>query len=270
MKTLIQSKLNGGVKPTVYISDIHGDIDSLRRIKNLVEYHNSSYNWVFGGDYVDGEPYGLEVLEFIKRECDDGWAKAIIGNHDKMLLDFLRMPDSFNQRQYYMNGGKHTLKHMCGDIGYSAQRMAEIVRGKYPDIVKWLGELPTAIEDPYKLCVHAGVDLTLDDYHDTSEFDALWLRERYMYDEDGYQRDNLTGKVIVTGHTPTRFINGDASCPVTLFPSDSNRYFIDGGEHALNRHLNVLVLDRKGNLEDVHTVGVDVDGKKDGTIVTVR
>lgn len=261
MNTLFRGEPAGN--SVVYISDIHGDIDSLRMISTLPEYHNPEYEFMFCGDYVDGSIYGFEVLDFVKRECDEGWAKAIIGNHDKMLLDFLRVPDEFNKRQYYMNGGKKTLKHACGDVGHSAERTAAIIRSKYPHLLKWLGELPTAVVDDHKMCVHAGV--RWDDYMGTTDFDALWIRDDYFY-ENGKVARNLSDKVIVTGHTPTAFLVDDETCPIVCLKNGPARYDIDGGEHAYNRALNVLVLGPQGQLEDTYKIGTDINGKKGGTV----
>ena len=174
----------------------------------------------------------------------------------------IRQLDEFNKRQYYMNGGKSTLKHMLG-TGASAHVMATMVHSKYPDIIKWLGELPTAIETPNVLGVHAGVTSAAH-YEDTPDFDAIWVRDEYIYGNLGI------GKVVVSGHTPTKLLCGRDDCPVVL-DGDNAHYFIDAGEHALNRHLNVLVLDTTGALRNNYIVGSDTNGKAEkGSIVSLQ
>jgi len=256
-------------KATIYISDIHGDMASLKRVEEMPEFGNPDYQFVFGGDYVDGSIYGIEVLQYIKDACDAGWAKAIIGNHDKMLTTFVRDPSGDNKRLYYLNGGKHTLKHACGDVGYSASRMAAMVLRTYPDIIHWLETLPTAIEDDYKLCVHAGIDWDAKDYHNTDDTIALWIREAYIYDKEQTAiQENNTGKIIVSGHTPTVMVTNDDDCPITVLTAGSNpRYLIDGGEHAKNNSFNALVLKKNGLLEAAYKIGADFGVKKERVVL---
>lgn len=235
-------------KKTVYVSDIHGDIKSLKLVKGLPEYDNPEYQWVYGGDYIDGEPYGLEVIQFVMHEVDKG-NYATLGNHDKMLLSFISDPDNWKQ-VYYGNGGKTTLNHMYPG-GHSANGYARYIKNVYPDILTFISELPTSVESANQLFVHAGVNPDVP-WRATSDEDAIWIRDDY------YNAGNTTGKTVVSGHTPTYLINGHPSCPVEVLKGDPKRYLIDAGEHAMNRHLNVLVLDEKGEYLRKHIVGTDV------------
>lgn len=65
---------------------------------------------------------------------------------------------------------------------------------------------------------------------------------------------DFRGKTIVSGHTPTTYINGnDNNITLTDMPHDLERhyvtrYFIDDGSKSgsINGRINVLVLDEKG------------------------
>ena len=48
-----------------------------------------------------------------------------------------------------------------------------------------------------------GVDLRLDDWHDTEPKDFYWIREPF------HKGVNNTGKTIIFGHTPLRGLNED-------------------------------------------------------------
>lgn len=235
-------------KPTIYVSDIHGDIASLEKIKSLPEYNNPNYQVVFGGDYIDGEPYGLEVLKFVYMETLEANRYATMGNHEKLLLSFLDAPYGVDKANYYGNGGKHTLKHMCGDLGYSAIKMASMVKRRYPELIDFLRNLPICVESDNQMFVHAGVDPVLSDYRETKNDDALWIREDYI------NFPNTTGKVVISGHTPTFLINGHPSCPIEMLDGEPKRYLIDGGEHAMNRHLNVLILNADGSFKKKYVI----------------
>lgn len=170
-------------RPTIYLSDIHGDIDSLDLLDTFIkDYPADKYNLVFGGDYIDGDPGGFKCLYFVKNMQDTRDNTYVLkGNHEQMLINYLQMPDEFNKRQYYMNGGKHTLRAALG-TGASAEVMASAIRGTFPELVKWVYKLPTAVYDDHKLCVHAGIDWGAEPWFNTDDTQAIWTRDAYIYD----------------------------------------------------------------------------------------
>ena len=52
------------------------------------------------------------------------------------------------------------------------------------------------VETDKYIFVHAGIDLTLDDWHETTDYKKVWLRKPF------HEAENHTGKSIVFGHTP--------------------------------------------------------------------
>lgn len=106
--------------------------------------------------------------------------------------------------------------------------------------------------------VHAGFDLDLSLEEQDPET-MLWVRDPYIEGASVLLRHvelhpDFHGKNIVSGHTPTCFINGDTkNVPLIDTPHDFDRnyvirYFIDGGSKSgsINGRINVLVLDEKG------------------------
>ena len=87
----------------------------------------------------------------------------------------------------------------------------------------------------------------------------LWVRDPYIQGAFSLLRHvelhpDFRGKTIISGHTPTTYINGnDKNITLTDMPHDLERhyvtrYFIDGGSKSgsINGRINVLVLDEKG------------------------
>jgi serine/threonine protein phosphatase 1 len=66
-----------------------------------------------------------------------------------------------------------------------------------PDLIDWLGQLPTFYEDEHRYYVHAGVH-PLRSLADQNDQDRLWIREPFPETEHDF------GKHIVHGHTPLR------------------------------------------------------------------
>ena len=88
----------------------------------------------------------------------------------------------------------------------------------------------------------------------------LWVRDPYIQGAFSLLRHvelhpDFRGKTIISGHTPTTYINGnDKNITLTDMPHDLGRnyvtrYFIDGGSKSgsINGRINVLVLDENGN-----------------------
>ena len=76
-------------------------------------------------------------------------------------------------------------------------------------------------ETEHEIFVHAGIDLTKADWHQTSLRDFIWIREPFLNGK------NHTGKVIVFGHTITSSLHGDGQTTDLWFSDD--KIGIDGG-----------------------------------------
>lgn len=100
------------------------------------------------------------------------------------------------------------------------------------------------------------LDLSLEEQDEET---MLWTRDPYIEGAFSLLRHvelhpDFRGKTIVSGHTPTTYINGnDNNVTLTDMPHDLERhyvtrYFIDGGSKSgsINGRINVLVLDEKG------------------------
>lgn len=131
------------MKTYLYLSDIHGNFEALKHLKNLPELSDPDCQIRFGGDYIDGfdlKPNAIiDTLRFIKDLCDNGKAKAIIGNHDDFILKATFKP--FEDNWWYLNGQKETLENL--GITYSTpEDLREQLIHFYYDELNWLKSLP--------------------------------------------------------------------------------------------------------------------------------
>lgn len=91
---LDQNKLRNYEKLYV-VGDLHGDIEALRRIMNKIGTKNRPFiddkNFaIFLGDYVDGGPNGIEVVNFMNYLVDLPNVVALRGNHEDKPCDLLQ------------------------------------------------------------------------------------------------------------------------------------------------------------------------------------
>ena len=226
----------------LYLSDIHGNFEALKHLKDLPEWSDPDCHIRFGGDYIDGfdlQPKAIiKTLRFIKDLYNSGKAKAIIGNHDDFILRAAFKP--LDDNWWYMNGRKETLENL--GITYSSPGD--------------LNQLPLYLEDGKNILVHAGFDLDLALADQDCET-MLWTREPYINPPVDIHKD-FNSRTIITGHTPTGFIkkqdNSNQNHPILsgdVTDVDGNRitrYFIDGGSKSGSQKgaINLLKLDENG------------------------
>jgi len=71
--------------------------------------------------------------------------------------------------------------------------------------------------------VHAGIDLTLDDWHETTDYKKVWLRKPF------HEAENHTGKTIVFGHTPVYGLLKQDRGTAELWITEDGKIGMDGG-----------------------------------------
>ena len=237
------------MKTYLYLSDIHSNFEALKHLDSLPEMQDPDCEIRFGGDYIDGvdlEPDAvINTLRYVKNLCDKGKAKAILGNHDRFILDAAYRP--LHETAWGLNGRDETLENL-GIVYRSPSDLRE----------QLLRELPYYLVDGRNIMVHAGFDLDLS-LEEQDDETMIWTRDPYIQGASVLLHHvelhpDFHEKTIVSGHTPTSFINGNenniilADIPYDLEHHYIKRYFIDGGSKSgsTNGRINILVLNEKG------------------------
>ncbi|KAF1304708.1 MULTISPECIES: metallophosphoesterase [Enterococcus] len=231
------------MKPYVFaISDIHGEYDLF--VKEVANFDPTLHQLVLIGDLNDRGPHSKECFLLGKELVEKYGAIYLRGNHEEYFLQFLVHPEDWFQA-YLRNGGKETMEsllHKGATEEYSPTEIAMMIRSRYSELVAFLIERPLYYEWKKYIFVHAGVDLTKKDWHDTSDHDFIWIREPF------HEGKNNTGKTIVFGHTITPMLHGDMQT-TDLWLSD-NKIGIDGGA-VFGGSVHGVVFDEKGILQDI-------------------
>ena len=159
-------------------------------------------------------------------------------------MQFLQSPEDWYE-PYLRNGGKETfdsLLHPGSTEEYSPTEIALMIRSRYGELIDFLCERPLYYEWHNYLFVHAGVDLTKKDWHDTNPHDFIWIREPF------HEGKNNTGKTIVFGHTVTPMLHGDMET-TDLWIHDK-KIGIDGGA-VFGGSMHGVVFDETGIVQDI-------------------
>ena len=190
-------------QPFVAVGDIHGRADLLVEIDRLIETRCPGWPVVFLGDYVDRGDRSREVLELLMSVSPDGTppVTCLLGNHERMMLDFLDDPLAEAPR-WLRNGGLQTL----ASFGIAPPRGASGGAGALEDVrdrlvaemgtamIDWLRGRPLSWHTGNVWAVHAAADphLPLTDQADEV---LIWGHPEFR------RIPRMDGQWVVHGHT---------------------------------------------------------------------
>lgn len=191
---------------TLYVvGDIHGRADLLAQmLAQLAEVREPDSDLVFVGDIVDRGDDSATVLSVIKDLTEDpaNAAHCLMGNHEKMLLDFLDEP-AVKGTRWLQNGGLQTL--MSFGLRQVTERANDEVLAAARDVFAeclpretqaWLRELPLRFSSGNVSVVHAAADPEVPVDQQSARV-LLWGHGKFT---ESFRTD---GQWIVHGHTIT-------------------------------------------------------------------
>ncbi|MBB1249036.1 metallophosphoesterase family protein [Rhizobium sp. G21] len=167
---------------TIAIGDIHGCLNELASLLDIIDLAYDKGTVVFLGDYVDRGPDSAGVIERVMagpRSRDWRWI-ALLGNHERMMLDALEGRD--REGFWLRNGGEETLQSYRGEVSQTHRL--------------WLAQRPLLHVDPFRVFAHAGLDRSKS-LEDQDENTLIWRRP-HPEDDHG----DFFGRHLCHGHTP--------------------------------------------------------------------
>lgn len=197
------------------IGDIHGELSLMKKMLSF--WRRGQEQLVLIGDLADRGHDNKGTFLLAKKLVEEEGAIWVKGNHEDIILKWLSNPaEKFDW--YRRNGGVKTINQLL-DRPSDVEIIDPVadaleIKEKYPELLALLVDLPLYYETDKYIFVHAGVDLAIDDWHNTLEKEFYWIRD------DFHKAPNTTGKVIVFGHTPTPYLLG--------FPHTKEVWYEDG------------------------------------------
>jgi serine/threonine protein phosphatase 1 len=187
------------------IGDIHGHRNLLDRMieeirDDLAAHPVERALTVTLGDYVDRGPDSRGVVERLAANPFPTAFVALKGNHEEMLVRFLRDPSVGSE--WSRLGGLETLHSYGIDIGPMLRRRD--YEPKAAAFEKVLPRAHIAFFASLRVCLslgryffcHAGVRPGVP-FARQREHDLLWIRDEFLHDQTDF------GKIVVHGHTPS-------------------------------------------------------------------
>lgn len=169
------------------IGDIQGNYQTLRALlKQMPDDEPVSV-----GDMVDRGPRSREVLEFFRLQ-----GKALLGNHEHMMLDFFKGSEIYMPDIWLLNSGDATLY----SLGLERS-------GSLPEILlEYLESLPLMLREEGLIVTHAPIHRrwSIEDIASTDHLERSPLEESIIWNrEDPVTRE---GFFQVFGHNGYRYV----------------------------------------------------------------
>lgn len=184
------------------MSDIHGQYDAFIKMLETINFSEKDTLYILG-DIIDRGEKSVELFDYIKSHKN---IKMILGNHEKMMLDYFHNYTSKLQRPRLLqlwvdNGGNKTI-----DSILKSKNSDE----KIKEMVDYFNALPLYIDvkigkKKFLLC-HAGMvyrkNFSLEENIEMNlKNDEILWRRTPSYNTGAY--------VIVHGHTQSAYFFGD-------------------------------------------------------------
>ena len=199
-------------KRIIFISDIHGDLETFKKGLKEINYTNDDYLFLIGDIYEKGDlGDNLKTLEYVKelKETNSNFF-PMAGNCDEVFR-FIIPEDAEDKLSFYLNIKKHSI---LNDIAQREQievsndmdlkRFKKIIFDKYNDLIELEDSFDDVIFINDKLVlVHAG----LDDINNIPE-NAIEVQKYDRFYEVGKKQD----RIMIVGHYPTRNYRNDIFC----------------------------------------------------------
>jgi serine/threonine protein phosphatase 1 len=183
-------------EPLAVIGDVHGCDGLLARILTDLEAHAPQHRVVVVGDVIDRGEDSAGVLRRLQARPG---TLCLRGNHEDMLLRFLREPERAG-RGWLSNGGLQTLASFgVGGLGLGADGRAlrdaamRLRAAMGEELLAWMQVWPLSFRSGNVLVVHAGADPRREP-DDQDEQVLLWGHPRF---ESELRTD---GVWVVHGH----------------------------------------------------------------------
>lgn len=167
------------------VSDIHGDLDKLERMMELIRFSDADHLYIIG-DVIDRGVMGVDILRWIMVAPN---MTMLLGNHEQMCLDTLGPKNEFGARDLWrQNEGMPTYRELL------YHRMPT-ERGL---ILRFLAGLPD----------HLDLEVSRRKFHLVHGCPSEDRNKRIWGRVTPDSRSPYPDTICIVGHTPTCFLTG--------------------------------------------------------------
>ncbi|PFB31574.1 serine/threonine protein phosphatase [Bacillus cereus] len=225
----------------IIISDIHGELDLFKELLHKVNFKDEDY-LIINGDLCEKGRNSIGVVNYvmdllvsmpnvyvIEGNCEVV-VEALV-NENPALINYLctRKNTIFNEWLAELSVTVNEESDIC--------EVKNILMGHFSKEIKWLTELPTAIETEDYIFVHAGLD-DKEDWKETERKNAIAMPEFF-------NKSHRANKYVVVGHWPVVNYSDKAPSNNPVIDEEKKIIAIDGGNAIKEAgQLNAFIIQR--------------------------
>ncbi|MBO1579390.1 metallophosphoesterase [Bacillus sp. XF8] len=225
----------------IVISDIHGELELLKKLLSKVNFSAEDY-LIINGDLCEKGRNSIGVVNYVMElEAHNPNVHVIEGNCEALVDALLNEnPGLIN----YLCTRKHSIfNEWLDQLGShineetNIREIKDILMSCFSKEINWLTELPTAIETEDYIFVHAGLE-DIEDWKKTERENAIAMPEFFT-------KSHRANKYAIVGHWPV--VNYSEEAPSNNPVIDENKKIIaiDGGNTIKEAgQLNAFIIHR--------------------------
>lgn len=184
------------------VGDVHGCLDKLLRLLDVLNYDPAEDRLIFLGDYIDRGPDSKGVVDLLLRlQRENADNIFLMGNHEDNFLTYVHACTTGEHDNYWLSepffagGGVTTLQSYHPTLRHPTN--PQLVEAIPAEHLQFMSQLPLFWQDDTYLLVHAGIrpGIPLERQY---ENDLLRIRRPFLFTPHGLD------KCVVFGHTPFR------------------------------------------------------------------
>lgn len=224
----------------IVISDIHGEIDLLKKLLNKVNFHQDDY-LIINGDMCEKGTSSKEVVRYVM-DLSSNYPNVHVteGNCDALIEELLNENPAL--LKYFARQKYSLVNEWLEELDFvmkehtTVQEIKQLVMKHFRNEIDWLINLPTAIETEQYIFVHAG----LEDIENWQETD----RELAISIPSFLEKNHQANKYVVVGHWPVVNYSTEHPSDNPIIDEDKKIIAIDGGNMVKpTGQLNALMIE---------------------------
>ncbi|AYF06115.1 MULTISPECIES: metallophosphoesterase [Bacillus] len=225
----------------IVISDIHGELPLLKELLHKVNFKDKDY-LIINGDLCEKGKDSIGVVNYVMNLVKNNSNVHVVEGNCEVLVDALlnENPGLIN----YLCTRKHSIfkewlecVHFSIHEDTSIQKVREVLMSHFSKEIKWLTELPTAIETEDYIFVHAGLE-DREDWKETERKNAIAMPEFF-------NKSHRANKYVVVGHWPVVNYSDNAPSNNPVIDKEKKVIAIDGGNAIKEAgQLNAFIIQR--------------------------
>lgn len=226
-------------KRIIVISDIHGDIDSLKGLLSKIHFHTDDV-LILNGDMVEKGTNSLETLGYIMNLCKTNTVYPVCGNCDAIARAVYNEDRNKELLMYLLIRKNSLLNEMCRELSITLDensdmmQIKELLKKKFENELEWINQLPDIIDTKNFIFAHAGTSP-----HNMEKQKNSYVRSTKAFLEQGI----CFPKYCVVGHWPVSLYDNRKPSGNPIIDKEHKIICIDGGNVLkIDGQLNALII----------------------------